>query len=119
MYSKVSRLKPKNLEAETQRQRRRRAGFYDGLADACRELQKGVCAMPGCGQILTKTGNRGKHGECADHDHDTGKARGLLCKRCNVQLGAWEILEKNNAAREYIRNTPVMQVEAQMQHKAS
>jgi len=67
--------------------------------------------MPGCGQVLTFTGHHGKHGECADHDHTTGKPRGLLCKRCNVQLGAWEILERSGAARAYVSDTPVMRVE--------
>ena len=40
-----------------------------------------------------------------DHDHETGKVRGLICHLCNIGLGSFhddpELLE--NAAK-YIRN---------------
>ena len=49
---------------------------YDELL----EKQNGVCAI--CGEI-------NKHGWrlAVDHDHRTGKIRGLLCHYCNVALG--------------------------------
>lgn len=40
------------------------------------EQQKGMCAV--CQE---------RPGQVLDHDHDTGMARGLLCRSCNVQEG--------------------------------
>lgn len=44
--------------------------------------QGGKCAI--C--QLTPTGNR-QAGWHVDHDHSTGKVRGMLCYRCNLTLG--------------------------------
>lgn len=42
--------------------------------------QNGVCAI--CGNINTKG-----HRLCVDHNHKTGKVRGLLCVFCNIFAG--------------------------------
>lgn len=48
--------------------------------------QSGVCAI--CGQVETHRGRSGNVVPLAvDHDHDTGRVRGLLCHACNVTLG--------------------------------
>lgn len=47
------------------------------------DRQKGECALCQSGHDLLEVG-----GLCVDHDHDTGKVRGLLCKGCNSALGA-------------------------------
>lgn len=58
--------------------------------NALLEKQGGVCAI--CGQPETKMQARAKGGEKTvdslqvDHDHVTGKVRGLLCWRCNVSI---------------------------------
>lgn len=67
-------------------QRRRRAeGHYrireHGLTpteyDAMLDRQGGVCAI--CRRPMDRI--------CIDHDHRTGRVRGLLCHNCNVALG--------------------------------
>jgi hypothetical protein len=49
------------------------------------EKQKGVCA------ICERPETTKQHGRMArlavDHDHKTGKVRGLLCRKCNNMLG--------------------------------
>jgi hypothetical protein len=37
-----------------------------------------------------------------DHDHKTGRPRGLLCPRCNRQLANWITPEWLRAAAEYL-----------------
>lgn len=47
--------------------------------------QNGVCAI--CRKPERETRN-GKTVElCIDHDHETGRVRGLLCRRCNAGQG--------------------------------
>jgi len=54
------------------------------------EKQKGVCAI--CEQTCIR------ESLCVDHDHKTGKVRGLLCIKCNAGLGHFndntDLLEK-------------------------
>lgn len=53
------------------------------------ESQGGVCAI--CHKPETVKSRHGKVQNLAiDHDHITGKVRGLLCFRCNTTLGVWE-----------------------------
>jgi hypothetical protein len=45
--------------------------------------QDGKCAI--CGSETISNGNRKNF--CVDHDHATGRVRGLLCHNCNVSVG--------------------------------
>jgi len=68
------------------------AGEFDRLLAA----QGGLCAI--CHQICS-TGAR----LCVDHDHATGRIRGLLCRRCNRALGAMkDSADLFRSAAEYL-----------------
>jgi len=43
-------------------------------------IQNGKCAI--CGELFENSSDA-----CVDHDHETGKVRGLLCMKCNLGLG--------------------------------
>ena len=50
--------------------------------------QGGVCAI--CHEVPREERTAGggiNDGICVDHDHVTGRIRGLLCSRCNWMLG--------------------------------
>jgi hypothetical protein len=58
---------------------------YQEMFDA----QGGVCAV--CGKPETSKSNTGDDKLLAvDHDHKTGKVRGLLCHKCNAGIGHFD-----------------------------
>lgn len=66
--------------------------------------QGGVCAI--CGQPETKYQRGSLRELCIDHDHETGKIRGLLCAACNVGLGSFkDSLERLSNAIDYLMGT--------------
>lgn len=66
--------------------RARRYGLVKGEYDTMLAAQGGVCAL--CG----RNDNGGK-AFAVDHDHSTGRVRGLLCDLCNRGLGWLETLD--------------------------
>ena len=64
-------------------------GVTPEMYNAMLEAQGGKCAIEGCtaeipGKIGSKESSRRWH---IDHDHKTGKVRGLLCTTCNLGVG--------------------------------
>jgi len=58
--------------------------------------QEGLCAI--CGRHQAEFKRR----LAVDHDHATGKVRGLLCGLCNRALGGFSTVNKLQAAIEYL-----------------
>lgn len=56
--------------------------IYDDEYDRRLNEQGGGCAI--CGEFPTEKKL------AVDHDHETGRVRGLLCMRCNTALGHFE-----------------------------
>jgi len=67
--------------------------------------QSGVCAI--CGRPETKMLHGVITNLSVDHDHETGKVRGLLCYRCNTGIGklrdSADLLRK---AADYLDENP-------------
>lgn len=52
-------------------------GIDKATYDEMMSAQDGLCARPGCHKAAV----------CVDHDHSTGKVRGILCRTCNSGIG--------------------------------
>ncbi len=65
------------------------------------KLQKGRCGICKCKPTQVK------NKFAVDHDHKTGKVRGLLCVSCNNKLGWFEL--HNKKAVQYLKNVKNIQ----------
>ena len=71
---------PKKVFDSAQRSRwKRHYGITPEQYQVLLTQQRGICGM--CGKT------DGRYWLSVDHDHDTGRVRGLLCRRCNIALG--------------------------------
>ena len=77
--TKNAAWKGKNPRYMRDWQRKKKFGLTKEQVDQIRNSQNGLCA--GC---LTSLADAK---ECLDHDHLTGRIRGLLCNDCNLVLG--------------------------------
>lgn len=85
-------LEKRNMHASVKRVKRYNLTEEEYVAMF--ERQEGVCAI--CKKPETSRNQKGTIRSLAiDHDHNTGKVRGLLCFRCNTNLG---VIESEQAA---------------------
>jgi hypothetical protein len=95
-WARPDRLTKKKKTARSNR------GAYLGVSEeayaSMLEAQGGVCAI--CGKPETS-----KRGSLSiDHDHATGRVRGLLCHACNIGLGNFRDTEAIlRGAIEYLK----------------
>ena len=67
--------------------RQRKTGCTQEQYDALYAAQDGKCALCGDSTPGRFVGNGKAQDFCADHDHETGRIRGLLCGNCNAGIG--------------------------------
>lgn len=83
-WSKRADQHERTAARQWQNRLRREYGITVEDYDAMLLAQGGVCAV--CG--LNERPRAGRvHRLCVDHDHATGRVRGLLCKECNRAEG--------------------------------
>lgn len=63
--------------------------------------QGGGCAI--CGAAPDHPRNRGNGSLHVDHDHKTGRVRGILCAECNTTLGVYEAAQESGLFDQYLR----------------
>lgn len=76
----------KNRQRMRDYERARRVGAHPDDVERIRRQQNGCCAL--CKkQFPPKDNRRVGNQEHIDHDHETGRIRGILCGGCNTALG--------------------------------
>lgn len=88
VQKRASRKKPHRVLVETDYRLRVKYGISLNDYDNMLKHQDNKCAI--CEQVETRE-RRGKLQKLSvDHNHKTGKVRGILCDRCNLCIGQLE-----------------------------
>lgn len=82
-YAKTNYIR--NIRVRQNYNLKKLCGITIDQYDETFERQGGVCAI--CGQPETMKNQYGVRRLSADHDHATGRFRGLLCNNCNRFVG--------------------------------
>jgi hypothetical protein len=92
-----------NPQSYREKRMRHRYGIEPAEYDALLAAQGGLCAI--CRQPPGENVRAHWGGKlCVDHDHATGKIRGLLCNDCNLAVGYGKTAEVLHRAAEYVRD---------------
>ena len=91
-----------NPESRRKARLKHRYKLTDESVERLISEQNGNCAI--CGQPPSSENVRSHwNGKlCIDHDHDTGRIRGLLCNDCNLAVGYGKTPRILRAAAEYL-----------------
>jgi len=81
-HNRTEEQKEKRIEKVTVTRRLREYSLTSSVFNLLLEKQKNACVI-----CQHKFIGRGHKGPMVDHDHKTGKVRGLLCSACNKMLG--------------------------------
>lgn len=83
----------------------REYNFKSKYGITTKEYDELYTGQSGCCALCSKHSTELSRPLCVDHDHETGKVRGLLCSTCNSGLGKLGDNEEGLLkALEYLRN---------------
>lgn len=91
-YAREHRRPPRHPEKRRHANFMRRYGLSCAEVLAMLDAQRGKCAI--CNEVPVKP--------CVDHDHATGKVRGILCHPCNLALHYIEDVEFRERSMAYL-----------------
>lgn len=83
---------------------RRKANLYYKYRISLRQYEKLFERQKGCCAICRKHQSEFNYPLCIDHNHITGKVRGLLCKKCNTNLGIVENWGSTHPVQQYLKD---------------
>ncbi len=97
-------MQQKRLDVQTYRRMKnshllRKYGISIEQYDKILELQNNKCAI--CEYEFPESKNIWNR-PCVDHNHQTNKVRGILCRKCNIMLYWWENPQMKEAAIRYL-----------------
>ncbi len=91
------KMSPEELESERLRNRLRRYGLTVFAARELEKAQGGTCAI--CADAISLQDRRSH----IDHDHETGKVRGILCAPCNQGIAYFDrMIGNEKRVRAYL-----------------